>query len=184
MFKAFEFVEMIISGDNIPDTSLWCIQKDSSAEINSSELFADSKVVLFTLPGAFTPTCNNYHVPGFVKNASALRELGVDRIVCASVNDKYVMGAWANSLQALGEIDFLADFDARFAKALGLARDLSAGGLGLRFVRSAMIVKNSIVQSVFVDESGSKITNTGALQILDVLKGNPGAMHDVATGEV
>jgi len=161
--------KMIKSGDKIPDISLWRINRTTTEEINSSDWFSSGTSVLFMVPGAFTPTCHNHHLPGFIKNASAIKALGVDRIVCASVNDKYVMKAWAKQTGALEQIEFLADFDARFASDLGLSRDLNAGGLGIRFVRAALIIENSIVHSVFVDEIGGQVTNTGALHILDVL---------------
>jgi len=165
---------MIKSGEKIPNVSIWCINEKFNGEINSSDLFDDGISILFTLPGAFTPTCHNFHLPGYLKNARAFKNLGVKNIVCASVNDKYVMDAWAKDTGAknngvMGEIDFLADFDGRFAKALGLCQDLSATGLGHRFVRSAMIIERGIVTNLFVDEARGQTTNTGALHLLDVL---------------
>ncbi len=160
---------MIRSGEKIPGVSIWCIKEKFSGEINSSDLFCDGLSILFTLPGAFTPTCSNFHAPGYLKNAQTFRNLGVKRIVCASVNDKYVMDAWAKSLGAIGEIDFLADFDGRFANALGLVQDLGAGGLGNRFMRSAMIIEQGKVINLFIDEAGGQTSNTGALHLIDVL---------------
>ncbi|MCF6325718.1 MAG: peroxiredoxin [Devosiaceae bacterium] len=160
---------MIKSGEKIPGVSIWCIKENFSGEINSSDLFAGGTSILFTLPGAYTPTCHNYHLPGYLKNAHTFRELGIKNIVCASVNDKYVMDEWAKNTGAIGEIDFLADFDGRFASALGLNKDLSAAGLGNRFARSAMIIEQGIVTNIYVDDARGQTTNTGALHLLDVL---------------
>jgi len=160
---------MIKSGEKIPGVSIWCIKEKFSGEINSSDLFADGVSILFTLPGAFTPTCHNFHLPGYVENAHTFRDIGIKNIVCASVNDKYVMDAWAKNTGAIGEIDFLADFDGRFANALGLNKDNSAAGLGNRFARSAMIIEQGIVSHIYVDDARGQTTNTGALHLLDVL---------------
>ncbi len=165
---------MIKSGDEIPDIPIWLANGDLAGETSSSSLFGDGRSILVTLPGAFTPTCHNNHLPGFIKNAPSFRDLGISRIACACVNDRYVMRAWAEQLGDTGEIDFLSDFDASFARSLGLDRDFSASGLGVRFIRCAMIIVDGVVQDLFLDEVRGRVAGTGAAHVLGVLRsGSP-----------
>lgn len=157
-------------GQHIPDLKVWRVGSNPPATVSLRDWLGTGKTVIFTLPGAFTPTCNNYHLPGFVANADKLCAAGVENIICASVNDHFVMQAWANAQNALGKIDFIADFDAKLTLALGLDKDLNAGGLGVRATRSAMIITDGVVDAIFVDEKSGQLTNTSASSILDALR--------------
>lgn len=161
---------MIKAGDRIPAIPVKLISADGVTDADSAELLGTGRIVLFTVPGAFTPTCSNNHLPGFVASASRFGELGVDRIFCATVNDHHVTKAWAEGQYALEAVDFIADFAAELAKAMGLAKDLSAGGLGERFVRSAMIIEDGTVQDVFIEDQAGQVTSSGASAVLDALK--------------
>jgi peroxiredoxin (alkyl hydroperoxide reductase subunit C) len=123
--------------------------------ITTDDLFAGKKVVLFAVPGAFTPTCSARHLPSFLEHADALKAKGVDEIVCASVNDIFVMQAWGQNQQADGKVILLADGDAMLTKALGLELDLTGKGLGLRSQRYSMLVEDGVVKSLNVDPAGS-----------------------------
>jgi peroxiredoxin len=126
---------------------------DGPKEITTDELFAGKKVVLFALPGAFTPTCSASHLPGFVVNADKIKAKGVDEIVCLSVNDAFVMDAWGKAQNA-EEIHMVADGNAEFAKAVGLELDLIARGMGVRLQRFAMIVEDGVVKHLNVEAAG------------------------------
>lgn len=145
---------MIKVGDAIPEATLVAATSDGPKEITTAELFGGHKVVLFAVPGAFTPTCSAKHVPSFLQNADALAAKGIDRIACVAVNDPFVMGAWAKD-QAVGErIIMLSDGMAVFTKALGLEVDLSKRGLGIRSSRYAMVVDDGTVTMLNVEEPG------------------------------
>nr|WP_306287727.1 peroxiredoxin [Pseudoalteromonas sp. WY3] len=134
---------MIVQGQTIPSVTLSQLTDDGMQTLTNSELFADKKVVLFAVPGAFTPTCSNAHLPEFITLADKIKAKGVDAIYCVSVNDAFVMKAWGASQNAQ-EIAMLADGDASFTKALGL--DMNTAGFGgVRSKRYAMIVENSVV---------------------------------------
>jgi len=115
---------------------------------------ANKTIALFALPGAFTPTCSAKHVPGYVENAAAFKAAGVDEIWCVSVNDAFVMGAWARDQKTADKVRMLADGDAVFAKATGLTLDLTGKGMGLRSTRYAMLVKNGKVTTLNVEAPG------------------------------
>jgi peroxiredoxin len=135
--------------DAIPSSKVKTIVAGEAQEVDTAELFASGKSVIFGLPGAFTPTCSKAHLPGFVVNADTIKDKGVERIVCMSVNDAFVMGAWAESSNA-SEITMLADGNCDFSKALGLDFDGSGFGMGQRCKRFAAIVDNGTVTHVFV----------------------------------
>lgn len=162
-------MDMIKRGDKLPNLKVWRVDHSGTEQVDVSTWLGTGKTVIFTLPGAYTPTCHVHHLPGYVANVEKFYKLGVAKIVCASVNDHYVMKAWADTHKALGKVEFLADFDAKFARALGLARDLSAGGLGERLKRTAIIIQNGLIHDVFVDDKSGKLTNTGAQSILGML---------------
>jgi len=122
--------------------------------VNVQQAAAGKTIALFAVPGAFTPTCSAQHVPGFVENAEALKAAGVDEIWCLSVNDAFVMGAWAQDQQTAGKVRMLADGDAAFAKATGLTLDLHGKGLGLRSNRYSMLVKDGKVAQLNVEAPG------------------------------
>jgi peroxiredoxin len=126
------------------------------------------KIVIFGLPGAFTPTCSAKHVPSYLSNLDALRQKGVDEIWCFAVNDPFVMGAWARDQKANGKIRFMADGSAEYTKKLGLELDLNARGLGMRCQRFAMVVDDGVVKSINVEAPG-KFEVSGGDQVLKQL---------------
>jgi glutaredoxin/glutathione-dependent peroxiredoxin len=126
-------------GDTIPSMKLMVATADGPREISTDEIFKGKKVVLFAVPGAFTPTCSAKHLPGFVQNADVLKAKGVDTIACIAVNDAFVMGAWGKDQGTGDKIMMLADGAAAFAKAIGLELDLNARGMGWRSQRYALI---------------------------------------------
>jgi peroxiredoxin len=132
-------------------------------------VFKGKKVVLFAVPGAFTPTCSKNHLPGFVKNADAIKAKGVDAICVTAVNDPFVMGAWKNASDAGDAVEFLADGSADFAKALGLELDASANGLGMRSKRYSMIVEDGVVKSLNIEDAPGKADISGADNLLKML---------------
>lgn len=158
---------MIERGSPIPSVRIKLVNAQGTTDTTSDAIFGDGLVVFFSVPGAFTPTCHVNHLPGFVANASKLRSAGVDRIVCASVNDHHVMRSWAEATGALGEIDFVADARGELACALELDRDFD--DLGTRFKRSAMLVRNGKVEAVFLEDAPG-VTATGAPAILMALE--------------
>ena len=145
---------MIKNGDAIPPMKLTAATAEGPKEVSTDEVFAGKKVVLFAVPGAFTPTCSARHMPGFLQNIDALRAKGVDTIACIAVNDVFVMDAWAKELGVDGQIMMLADGSGAFTKALGLELDLVARGLGIRSQRYAMVVENGRVTHLAVEPPG------------------------------
>lgn len=160
---------MIQSGNPVPNVGIKLVTADGMNDTTSGEVLGRGVVVLFTVPGAFTPTCHVNHLPGFLANSAKLRAAGVDKIICASVNDHHVMKAWGEASGALGQIDLLADGNGELAKALGLDKDFSGAGMGLRYARSAMIIRNGVVKDVFV-EDGPGVNASGAPAILMALE--------------
>ena len=145
----------IKEGEKIPSVK---VKATDMQDLTTEELFGGKKVVLFAVPGAFTPTCSAAHLPGFVVNADKLRAKGVDTIVCTSVNDAFVMDAWGKAHNA-DEIVMLADGLAEFAKALDLTQDRTANGMGIRSQRYAMIVNDGKVELLHVDPQGLDLTS-------------------------
>jgi len=141
-------------GETIPSMKLMVATVDGPKEISTDEIFKGKKVVLFAVPGAFTPTCSAKHMPGFVQNADALRQKGVDTIACIAVNDVFVMGAWAKDQNSGDKIMMLADGAAQFTKALGLELDLNARGMGWRSQRYALVVDDGKVTQLNVEAPG------------------------------
>lgn len=153
-------------GDKIPKTTLSVITEDGPVDRTTDEMFGGKKVVVFGLPGAFTPTCSRNHLPGFLENREIIKARGIDDIVCVSVNDHHVMKAWAEATDAVGKISFVADWNAAFTKALGL--DAELGVLGLRSRRYSMVVDNGIVAALNIEEERG-VTNSGAAALLEQL---------------
>jgi peroxiredoxin (alkyl hydroperoxide reductase subunit C) len=145
---------MIKVGDKVPAMKLMSATADGPREVDTAEIFGPGKVVMFAVPGAFTPTCSAKHVPGFMQNMDALKAKGVDRIVCMAVNDAFVMGAWAKDQKTGDAIIMLADGSAAFTKALGLELDLTARGLGIRSQRFALIAQDGVVTHLAVEDAG------------------------------
>jgi peroxiredoxin len=142
-------------GDKIPSVTLQHKTADGIQKISTDELFKNKTVVLFALPGAFTPTCSAKHLPGFVNNAQAIKAKGVDAIACLSVNDAFVMDAWAKDQKVGDKVLMLADGNAEFSKAVGLTMDGTGYGMGLRASRYAMVVKDGVVKHLNVEAPGA-----------------------------
>ncbi|MCC5796779.1 MAG: peroxiredoxin [Methylophaga sp.] len=141
----------------------------SPQPVEVSALTNGKKVVIFAVPGAFTPLCSAQHLPGFIKHADAIKAAGADEICCLAVNDAFVMAAWGKHLGVNGKVRMLADGSAEFVKAMGLDRDLTGGGMGVRAFRFAMIVDNGVVKYLGVEGSG-EFGKSSAETILDELK--------------
>ena len=154
----------IAIGDRIPSATLNFL-KDGVQAIRTNDLFAGKTVVLFAVPGAFTPTCSAKHLPSFIKHAEELKAKGVEEIVCMSVNDPFVMQAWGNEQGAEGKVTMLPDGNGTFTTALGLTQDISVAGLGVRGKRFSMLVEDGVIKSVNVEE-GKGVTVSGANQCL------------------
>ncbi|HVO16564.1 MAG TPA: peroxiredoxin [Alphaproteobacteria bacterium] len=142
-------------GDKIPSAKFKYLGKDGMAEISTDDLFKSKKVVLFAVPGAFTPTCSAKHLPGFLQHADQLKKKGVDTIACVSVNDAFVMDNWGKNQKVDGKVMMLADGNGDFAKAVGLEMDASGFGMGLRSKRYAMVVENGVVKQLHVEKPGA-----------------------------
>jgi peroxiredoxin len=163
---------MIKVGDRLPEGSFRVKNDDGTVkQVSSGELFAGKKVVFVGVPGAFTSTCHNAHIPTFVDQAAAIKAKGVDRIAVMAVNDHHVMKAWKAAQGAGPEIDFLADGAAVYTRAMDLVNDATASGLGIRCKRFAMIVEDGVVKWMNLEPEGGggKIVATGASSVLEHL---------------
>lgn len=145
---------MIKEGDKLPDVQFTAATSEGAKQMRTNEIFAGKTVALFAVPGAFTPTCSARHLPSFRDKAAELKAKGVDTIACTSVNDHFVMNAWAKDQNCIDDILFLADGSGDFAKAVGLDADFSKFGMGTRSKRYSMIVKDGVVQHLNVEEGG------------------------------
>ncbi|HTY18475.1 MAG TPA: peroxiredoxin [Myxococcota bacterium] len=141
-------------GDKVPSATLKVPSADGIKDVTTDELFRGKKVVLFAVPGAFTPTCSAKHLPGFVQNADAIRTKGVDTIVCLAVNDAFVMGAWGKDQKVGDKVVMAADGNGEFTRALGLELDGSRFGMGSRAQRFAMVVQDGVVKALHVEAPG------------------------------
>jgi peroxiredoxin len=139
-------------GGRVPDSSFFIMTPEGRKKISSSEVFAGKKVVLFAVPGAFTGTCHKLHVPSYLLNYDAIKAKGVDTIACVAVNDADVMHAWSRQTGGDGKILFLADGNGEFTRAMGLERDFSASGMGMRSARYAAIVADGVIKTLNVEE--------------------------------
>ena len=142
-------------GDRIPSATLKHMTADGMQTITTDQLFKGKKVVLFALPGAFTPTCSAKHLPGFVQNADTIKGKGVDTIACLSVNDAFVMNAWGKDQKVGDKVLMLADGNADFSKAVGLTMDGTGYGMGTRAQRYAMVVQDGVVKALNVEAPGA-----------------------------
>jgi peroxiredoxin len=145
---------MIKQGDKIPAMKLMAATPEGPREVDTAALFGTGKVVLFAVPGAFTPTCSAKHLPGFIQHLADFKAKGVDKIVCMAVNDAFVMGAWAKDQKVGDGVVMLADGAGAFTRALGLELDLVARGLGTRSQRFALVTQDGIVTHLAVEEAG------------------------------
>lgn len=144
----------IAVGDRIPAATLTRMTADGPGKVETQDYFAGRRIALFSVPGAFTPTCSAKHLPGFIANADALKAKGIDEVVGTAVNDVFVMGAWGKSAGADGKVTLLADGNGAFVQALGLALDASGYGMGTRGQRFAMVINDNVVERLFVEAPG------------------------------
>ena len=153
-------------GDRLPAGTFRVMTPDGPATKTTEDIFKGKRVVLFAVPGAFTPTCHKNHMPGYLKNAEAIRAKGIDEIIVTGVNDVFVMDAWKKASGADGKIEFLADGSGDFAKALGLSFDASANGLGIRSRRYSMLVEDGVVKKLNIEEKPGTAELSGADNLL------------------
>lgn len=156
-------------GDKLPETKLKTMTADGAKDLTTADIFAGKKVVLFGVPGAFTPTCSNNHLPGYLENHDPIIAKGVDTIAVVSVNDHFVMGAWQKFTGGEGKILYLADGNGSFIRAMGLEADLSMGGLGNRSKRFSMIVEDGTVKALNIEDSPGQAVASGAAKLLEQL---------------
>ncbi len=145
---------MIEVGQKIPSVTIKQATPEGPADVNPAELFAGKNVIMFSLPGAFTPTCSAKHLPGYVRDLAAIKAKGVDIVACLSVNDAWTMKAWAEQHDALGKIVMLADGNAEFSKALGIDADLTKAGMGVRARRGLIHAKDGAVTFIEMEQPG------------------------------
>jgi glutaredoxin/glutathione-dependent peroxiredoxin len=157
-------------GESLPNARFMFVTPDGPKPVETKDYFGGRTVVLFGLPGAFTPTCHKNHLPGFIVNERRFKAKGVDKIAMTAVNDHYVLKAWAEATGAAGHVDFLADGNGDFAKAVGLDLDLSAGGLGLRSKRYSMLVVDGVVKELNIEPEAGKADVSGAERLLEQMK--------------
>lgn len=153
-------------GDRLPEAKFRVMTAEGPGWKTTDEVFKGKKVVLFAVPGAFTPTCHKNHMPGFVTNFDKIKAKGIDGIFVTSVNDIFVMTEWGKASGAAGKVDVLADGAAEFAKAIGLDNDMSAGGMGVRSKRYAMVVEDGVVKTLNIEDAPGKADISGAENLL------------------
>lgn len=153
-------------GNKLPQATFRLMTSEGPAAKTTDDLFKDKKVVLFAVPGAFTPTCHKNHLPGYLAKAAEIKAKGVDAIMVTSTNDVFVLDAWSKATGGAGVIEFLSDGNADFAKAIGLSLDGSGFGLGTRSQRYSMIVDNGVVTALNVEEGPGKAEISGAEALL------------------
>jgi peroxiredoxin len=156
-------------GDKLPDATFKTMTEEGAKSLTTADIFAGKKVVLFGVPGAFTPTCSNNHLPGYLENHDALVARGVDAVAVVSVNDHHVMGAWARFTGGEGKLLYLADGNGQFVKSVGLDADLSGGGMGLRSKRFSMIVDDGTVTTLNIESVAGQAVESGAAKVLEQL---------------
>ncbi len=159
----------IAVGDKLPEATFKVRTPDGLKDVTTSELTAGRKVVLFAVPGAFTPTCHARHVPSYLEHLDALKAKGVSEVACVAVNDAFVLDAWAKATGADGKLTLLSDGNGTFTKAIGLEFDGSGFGLGIRSKRYAMLVENGVVKALNIEESPGVMEVSGADRILAAL---------------
>lgn len=158
----------IAAGQSLPDATFKVMTPDGPADLSVAEVFSGKRIVLFAVPGAFTPTCTMNHLPGYLENRETILARGIDAIAVVSVNDVWVMSQWAKATKADDKIIFLADGNGEFARAVGMQADMSVPGFGFRSRRYSMIVDDRVVRSVNV-EAGRGVDASGAARILEQL---------------
>jgi peroxiredoxin len=159
----------ITVGDTLPDARFIVPGEDGLEEKTTQDIFSGKRIALFAVPGAFTPTCSNNHLPGFLENLEAFTVRGIDEIVCVAVNDAHVLKAWAMATGADGKITFLSDGNAEFARAVGLDIDRSDQNQGTRSRRYAMLVEDGVVKALHVEDAPSGAVTSSAENLLKVI---------------
>lgn len=157
----------IARGETIPSVPIKLVGAGDTADTTADAVLGQGLVVFFGVPGAFTPTCDTSHLPGFVANVGKFKALGVDKVVCGAVNDHHVTRAWGERSEAIGKVEFIADGDGNFADAIGLSKQIP--GMGKRFARFAMIIENGVVKDLFVQDVAG-VTVSGAPAVLLALE--------------
>lgn len=157
---------MIKVGDKLPDFTFMTPGADGPEGVTTADLFGGKKAVLFAVPGAFTPTCDQNHLPGYLEHLDALKAKGVDLVACLATNDVFVVGAWAKSTGAEGKLTMLADGSAKFVNEIGLGLDMTERGLGLRAQRFAMILEDGVVKALMVEDTPATADASGAASVL------------------
>ena len=153
-------------GDKLPNTTFRVMTAEGPKPKTTDEVFKGKKVALFAVPGAFTPTCSNLHMPSFLNNIDAFKAKGIDTVAVTAVNDAFVMKAWADKTGGDGKIDFLADGSAEFAKAIDMTLDASGNGLGIRSKRYSMLVDDGVVKKINIEEAPGKCEVSGGQALL------------------
>ena len=156
-------------GDRLPEATFTVMGSEGPGPKTTADVFGGKKVVLFAVPGAFTPTCSKQHLPGFIENADKIKAKGIDTIACIAVNDVFVMDAWGKSAGADHKVTMLADGSAAFAKQIGLDLDLTERGLGVRSKRYAMIVEDGVVKALEIEDAPGAADKSGADAISKLL---------------
>jgi glutaredoxin/glutathione-dependent peroxiredoxin len=159
----------IAIGQPIPAGKFKLITADGPKDVAAEDLLGKGTIVLVGVPGAFTPTCNDNHVPGYLENAEAIKQRGVDAIYILSANDHHVMRAWEKALGSAGKVQMIANWDASYAAALGAQMDGSAFGLGIRAKRFSMLIKDGKVAAVNVEDNAGQVSNTSAAEMIQAL---------------
>lgn len=159
------------AGQSLPDVDLIAITADGPSAMSRQALFAGKTVVLFAVPGAFTPTCHNNHLPGFIEHAEAIKAKGVDTIAVVAVNDPHVMKAWKKASDPDDRVLFLADGSATFTRAADMVLDATAFGLGIRSLRYAAVVRDGTVEAIGIEDAPGQATSSGAEAVLGMLDG-------------
>ncbi len=157
---------MLKEGDKIPSVTLKQMTSEGPTDVSLTEYCAGRKVVIFALPGAFTPTCSESHVPSYLEHAQALRNKGVQAVACISTADFFVMGAWGKSLGTAEHVDMLGDGNAEFTRAAGMTLDLSGFGLGERSQRYVMVLEDGVIKHLAVESDPSAATVSAAEAVL------------------
>lgn len=159
----------IAKGDRLPEATFRVLGPEGITTLTTGDIFDGKKVVLFAVPGAFTPTCHLKHIPGFIENADAFKKKGIDTVACVAVNDPFVLGAWADASGGKSKILFLSDGNAEFTKKIGMDFDGSGIGLGTRSKRYAMLVDDGVVKVLNVEDSPGVAVESTAAKLLENL---------------
>ena len=156
----------IKEGEQLPNSKVFTLSKDGPKEISIGEIVGQDKVILFGLPGAFTPTCSAKHLPGFINSMDEIKKKGIKKVICISVNDPFVMDAWGKSHNIQGQIIMLGDSRGEFTKSIGAELDLNTRGLGIRSARYTMLIESGAVKKIVEEEVAGKCEITSAENFL------------------